>query len=142
MCLIGLGLCSDYGNDGLRKALTINLAQSHKWIGSLDEMNKVLDAEDWSASDLLCNLMLAVLKDDDPRTSNVVKKLAMIDGIELNSYRTWPIFRKLREEKAFQDLFLEVYGEPLADEVAAVAQATAPGSSELVIPLLLEETGF
>jgi hypothetical protein len=126
ICEFGCSLVAEYGNEGTKKMLTLNLAQCHKWLNDEARMKKVLDAEDWSASDLACKLALAVLKDDPVRVEGAVRDLAKINGIEPNHYRSWPIFRKLRNDKKFQDLFLEVYGEPLADELAAIASVSKP----------------
>lgn len=126
ICEFGCSLVMKYGNEGARKMLVLNLGQCHKWLNDEARMREVLDAEDWSASDLACKLALAVLRDDSALTERIVRNLAKINGIEPNHYRSWPIFRKLRQDKKFQELFLEVYEEPLADELAAIASASKP----------------
>jgi len=126
ICDFGCSLVAEYGNEGARKMLTLNLAQCHKWLNDEARMKEVLDAEDWSACDLACKLALAVLKDQSVLIEGAVRDLAKINGIEPNHYRSWPIFRKLRQDKKFQELFLEIYGEPLADELAAIASVSKP----------------
>jgi hypothetical protein len=130
ICDFGCSLVDEFGNDAARKMLTLNLAQCHKWLSDESRMHEVLNAEDWSAGDLACKLALAVLRDESAAIKDAVQKLEKVGGIEPNHYRSWPIFRKLRQDKKFQDLFLEVYGEPLADELAAIASVSKPDSDD------------
>lgn len=100
--------------------MTINLANAIRLQDRDVEAKKILDAKDWSGSSIEIKLGVAAVKGD---VDEVVKIMAEIGnkGNNAEHYRSWPIFRGIRENQKFLIAFENVFEEPLnALKVTAV----------------------
>lgn len=97
-----------------RTYIELNLAQAYKWAGKNDECLSVLQNLDTSAMsyDLLIPKM--VLEDKYDEVYSLMKRLgATSEILTKEAYREWPIFRELRKQDKFKEIFQEVFDEPL-----------------------------
>jgi len=92
--------------------MIVNLAQAYKWDGDGKSCKKVIDQIDWSASEDRFKLAVAVLRDDYDQTYDLMKRLRHDEYFHKSYYRNWPLFKQLRKEEKFPDVFEECYGEP------------------------------
>ena len=97
----------------------------------------ILDAEDWSASNDDFKLVIAALRDDFPRAIELMRKVGANGGVDKADYRDWPAFQGLRKVPAFEDAFMEIFGEPLS--IAAPTATPARAKLELVAKLADDE---
>lgn len=97
--------------------IILNLAQAYKWKGDEAKCREILEAEDTSAwkRDLLIPKL--VLEDNYTETYETMRSVGLTGKI-LNKdlYRQWPIFKKLREQPEFADVFKEIFGEEVNQE--------------------------
>ncbi len=105
-----------HAEDSYRRIMLINRAQAYKWKGDAGQCIAILDAEDWSACEDKFKLAVAVLHDDFEKCYTLVKRLKDDPEFHKTSYKDWPIFRELRRQKEFQDLYRECYNEDLTVE--------------------------
>ena len=106
-----------------RLMLVINLAQCYLWLGEVDETKRILDKEDWSLCSpdfLICK---KVLERDFSGAVNILKRNN--ENIRKDYLLDWPIFKELREDKAFKEYFsstfsmtLEEYAEQINPDFA------------------------
>ena len=59
-----------------------------------------------------------VLEDDYESAYNLMAKVGDNNGVlTATAYRDWPIFKEIRKETKFSDLFHEIFGEQLRENV-------------------------
>ena len=92
-----------------RLVCIINLAQAYKWSGSKDKCNEVLNAEDWSASNLDFRLGVAVLKDQFDEATILMKRIGDSGEVTKHDYADWPLFKEFRKEKSFLETYREIF---------------------------------
>ncbi len=99
--------------DEYKKMFIINLAQAYKWRGENKKCQEIIQSVDWSSTSARFRMCCFTLLDD---FANAYKTMRNIGNNPLEigrlDYRTWPVFRKIREEKEFQDIFEEIFTEP------------------------------
>lgn len=88
----------------------INKALAYYLNGDDVECRKVLESQDWSASDLQFKLAVAVLEERYEDAYDYMREIGQKDKMK-DSYREWPLFTKIRERDEFKDAYKEVYGE-------------------------------
>ncbi len=96
----------------------VNLAQSYKWRGDQKKANRILDAEDWSASSFAFRLAVAVLKDEFEEAATLMRKIGSDGEISKEDYEAWPLFREFRKSKLFIEAYRELFSS--ASEVRGV----------------------
>ena len=107
-----------HSSDQTRRTFIVNLAQAHKWSGDETTSKKIVQSEDWSASDTF-KLAEAVLLDNFQNAALVMKKIGNSGELKKNEYREWPLFQKFVKSKEFTDAFVEIFHEPFARVPAA-----------------------
>lgn len=75
-----------------------------------DECVKIADSMDVTAADPVYHLAVAVLKMQYSEAYVIMDKIGKDDDMRGN-YKTWPLFNKIRQEKAFVEKFKEIYDE-------------------------------
>ena len=96
-----------------RLRLLVNRAQAYKWSGDTEGMNAVLAREDFSALNDIFRLSSAVLRDDFTTALDLVTRIGRHGSVTIGDYREWPLFRELRNQPRFEEVILDVFGEPL-----------------------------
>lgn len=98
--------------------IILNLAQAYKWKGDDKKCRDILGEEDTSAwkRDLLIPKL--ALEENYTETYETMRSVGLTGKI-LNKdlYRQWPIFKKLREQPEFADVFKEIFNEELNQEM-------------------------
>lgn len=89
----------------------INKALAYYLNGDTVECKKVLESQDWSASDLQFKLAVAVLEERYDDVYVYMREIGLKEKMK-DSYREWPLFTKIRERDEFKDVYKEIYGEP------------------------------
>lgn len=113
-----------WSSDELRRIVTVNHAQAHKWSGNNEAALKLIDKEDWTASAHHFKLAAAVLRDQFDEAAKLVKQIGISDAVAKKDYEEWPLFREFRKSEQFLSAYEEVYGEPF---VAIERASDAPG---------------
>jgi len=94
----------------------INKAQSYKWMGDNEKCKNIISNIDWSAYSDKFKLAFFVLDDKYDKAYEVIRKIGKEDDeITQDAFIEWPLFRKIRKEDSFKQLFEEMYGEPLVE---------------------------
>lgn len=92
----------------------LNLAQAYKWSGDDDACSRVLEKEDWSATNALFRMAKACLEGKFEDALKLVEEIgADCPDVDQSYYRDWPIFKELREQKEFPNLVERIFGQPL-----------------------------
>lgn len=95
-----------------RMYIVLNYAQAYKWSGNSSKCQAILDEEDWTA---FTNELLIPKFTLEENYAEVYKRMRELGNgnqhITISSYREWPIFQTLREQKEFEIVFAEIYGE-------------------------------
>lgn len=97
----------------------LNMAQSYKWKGENEKCLKLLKEEDSSAWSNELKVPKLVLEDNYEQAYLLMRSMG--DNNEVlnkTTYRTWPIFQKIREEKQFKEVFKEIFQEELIPQSA------------------------
>lgn len=94
--------------------IILNLAQSLKWNGQMDECLKILEEQDCTAwkTELLIP-KFALEERYEEAYENMVELGNNNKVLTAAAYREWPIFQKIRKESKFSDTFQEIFGEEL-----------------------------
>ena len=95
--------------------IELNLAQAYKWSGNEKECKAVLQDLDTSAMNIDLQIPKKVLEEEYDEVYSMMKDLGKGSKIlTKEAYREWPIFRKIRKQKEFEDAFEAIFGEALA----------------------------
>lgn len=114
----------------------INKALAYYLKGDICNSNKIIDSHDWSALDKKYQLAIHVLKGEKDKVVELMQYIGNNSEMK-TSYREWPIFRPLRNDKDFKDTFEKIFDEPL--EIHEVSPITWNEFKDyLVNPDLLE----
>lgn len=75
---------------------------------------RVLDKQDWSATNDKFKLATSVLKVDYVTAIEFMKSIGSTnEHLNKDAYREWPLFRQFRKTVEFKRAYLEIFGEEL-----------------------------
>ena len=103
--------------------IAVNVASAYLHDGKEIECNRVLGEYDWSACSENYKICVAALKKDVDETVSFMDTVIKGEMILKDSFRSWPVFDFVRDEKVFQDKFEEHFGEPLRREETKFGEA-------------------
>jgi hypothetical protein len=83
-----------------RRMMVVNLANAMRLQGKADEAKRLLDSEDWSATNDQFKLCVASVLGNIDEVLTLMDRLG--DREPAENYRTWPVFRKTRRDPAFR----------------------------------------
>ena len=115
--------------------MTINLANALRLQKRLPEAKTVLATKDWSGSSRALKLGVAAASEDVAAVVQLMREVGNKGDVRAEDYRTWPIFRGIRERSKFAQAFKSIFRESLikptdtvqtAETVAPVAPSTPP----------------
>lgn len=98
----------------------LNLAQAYKWSGNQQECDNIISSIDWSTCHDRFQLARELLYGNLDKAVDIVRRLGT-EGVTAAHYRSWPIFRELRECEAFRTAFRDVFGEEFVITTAALS---------------------
>ena len=107
-----------------RSYLALNRAQAYKWKGDEKKCQELLADEDSSAwsSELKCPKY--ALEDNLDKVCEMMRSCGKDSEIlKPEQYRTWPIFKGVREKEKFRETFKSIFGEDFDPEVQAAEVA-------------------
>ena len=107
-----------------RSYLALNRAQAYKWKGDEKKCQELLADEDSSAwsSELKCPKY--ALEDNLDKVCEMMRSCGKDSEIlKPEQYRTWPIFKGVRDKEKFRETFKSIFGEDFDPEVQAAEVA-------------------
>lgn len=107
-------------NNKDRMYLVLNRAQAYKWNGDEKKCQELLAEEDFSAcsSELKCPKY--ALEDNLDKVCEMMRSCGKDSEIlKPEQYRTWPIFKGVRDKDKFRETFKSIFGEDFDPEVKA-----------------------
>ncbi|MDE6090352.1 MAG: hypothetical protein K2G41_06590 [Duncaniella sp.] len=94
--------------------MVLNMAQAYKWFGNSEACVKLLNDEDSSAWNSELKMAKCVLLDDYKTAIELMKSIGSgSKTFTATAYRTWPIFKEIRKNEGFRQLFKTTFGEDL-----------------------------
>jgi hypothetical protein len=107
-----INVLKKYSDDSRRRIYIINAAIAYKFSGDNLVAKQILDKEDWSASDNVFKLCVAILKDEFKIAPDLMKKIGTNNvWLDKQSYVDWPVFKEFRSSGYFLKAYKEVFGE-------------------------------
>jgi hypothetical protein len=91
----------------------INLAQTYRWKGNVENCEKILKTKDWSAYSSLFQLCVAALRDDESKFKILLFEIASNKTITISDLCEWPVFRLMRAKDSFNFIVKEAFGEDI-----------------------------
>lgn len=116
MLRFGLEVMKKHGSEATRKRMVVNHANSEKLRGEKDRAEKILDAEDWSATSDLFRMCVAAVKDEVDEVIALMELAVKSDQITKQGFREWPVFLKLRDNPQYIGAFERIFGEPFVTD--------------------------
>ena len=113
-------------SEEVRKMMVVNHASAVGGRDGNSEVAAVLDKHDWSASALQYKLSVAALKQDVKLVTEIAPQAHKL-GFSMTQYRTWPVFRFIRDDKEFNDTLAQLYGERLVEADRVVERKDEKG---------------
>lgn len=113
MLEFGLYEMKKQGSDATRKRMVVNYANVLKLGGNKTKANKILDDEDWSASTDEYRICVAAVREDVEAVIQMMKSVVDAKLMQINSFREWPVFEKIRADTKFIEAFEQTFGEKL-----------------------------
>lgn len=105
--------------------ILLNYAQAYKWNGQDDKCKELLagaDCTTWKDELLIPKLTL------EDKYDQVYAKMRSVgrgsDILTPESYRQWPIFKEIRKEKNFADVFKDIFEEELETNIPQKVEST------------------
>jgi hypothetical protein len=81
----------------------VNLANTIRLQGRIDDARNLLDAEDWSAANDEFKICIASVRQDPEKIFDLMDSLGK--RFDPDNYRTWPVFRGIRRDPRFIEKF-------------------------------------
>ena len=113
------------GGEGTRCMVVINHANALRLQGQKEQAIKLVENEDWSAAGDEYRLCVAAVREDLNEVSRLMKLVGANGKINIENYRTWPVFRGLRTEKVIAETFFQIFNKPLIDKDALGPEVSA-----------------
>lgn len=111
-----------HGDEEHRLIMTINKALAYKWSSDQKRAEQIISHEDWSATMNKFKLAAATIRDEYDTVYDLMKEIGK-DSNEIiaYNYRTWSLFKLIKKEPKFLEIFEQIYGEPYGKlEVSSV----------------------
>jgi hypothetical protein len=111
-------------NEQKKRIFVINYAIALKFNNQKEQMEKLLDEYDWSATSNDFKLAHAVLIDNFDEAKVLMESIG--DSSELISeisYLDWPLFRDFRNQEQFFEAYKNIYGYEYSSKLISLAEA-------------------
>lgn len=90
----------------------VNKALGYYLSDKKEECYKILDSEDWSATSDTFKLAIAVLRENYIEATKLMAKLGPDhERVTKKAYMVWPLFKKFRESKEFNETYKVIFKE-------------------------------
>jgi len=98
-------------NESSKNFLIVNKSLSQYLQDNKKNAKIIIESKDWSASSDNFKLAHLVLTEEHEESYKLMKKIGNKGEVEKGSYKTWPLFSRLRKELRFKETFLEIFHE-------------------------------
>jgi hypothetical protein len=115
----GLFEMKKHSTELVRKMMVVNLANAEKLGGNKIEAEKVLGAEDWSASTDKVIICMAAVRDDVETVIKIMKTVVNAEHLRIADFRVWPVFEKVRSDPKFIEAFEREFGQKMVADLEA-----------------------
>jgi hypothetical protein len=96
--------------DQIRRMMIVNLANAIRLQDRVDEAKRILDTEDWSATNDDFQVCVASVKGDIDTVLRIMQSMG--GRFDADRYRTWPVFHRTRNDARFVEKFESIFEEP------------------------------
>ncbi len=87
-----------------------------KWDGENEKSKELINSFDWSGWKEEFLLAVAVINDNYEKSYDLMSKIGPdSDLITHNSYRHWPLFKEIREEKRFKETYEKIFDHSFSE---------------------------
>ena len=97
-------------NNAQQLIFRVNKALAFHLRDMQDECEKIANSVDLTAAEPVYHLAVAVLNKNYPQAYKLMAKIGKDSDMQVN-YKEWPLFNKIRQEKAFVEKYKEIYCE-------------------------------
>ncbi len=102
-----------YFSESNRRIMVVNQAQAYKWSGNDNKAREIVAREDWSATSGKFRLAEAVILENYEKAYDIMQEIGLNHNeIGKSEYRDWPLFKEIRKENRFVELFEQIFSEP------------------------------
>lgn len=102
-----------YFSDSDRRIMVVNQAQAYKWSGNDKKAREIVVKEDWSATSGKFRLAEAVILENYDKAYDIMQEIGNnYYEVGKSDYREWPLFKEIRKENRFLEVFEQIFGEP------------------------------
>jgi hypothetical protein len=118
-----------------RRLFKINLALCAKELNDKPRALKILESEDWRATDLRFQSAVSAIKGDTDETIRLLRAGYAAGQIQKQALIDWPVFNHIRQLKKFKRLYSELLGEGEAERALSEpieARAVGSGMKKIV----------
>jgi hypothetical protein len=98
------------GSERTYRMMVVNYANAIKLGGDKERAFRELDRLDWSATGIDFQVCVAGVRDDIETLRRLMPIGHKSEALPESSYRSWPVFRSVRNNKEFQGLFKAILG--------------------------------
>jgi hypothetical protein len=98
-------------NDATKNLYIVNKSLSQFLQNNNENALEIINSKDWSASSDDFKMAHLILSEKVEDVYVLMRKIGKDGDIDKESYKTWPLFYKLRKEKEFINLFKEIFDE-------------------------------
>lgn len=122
-------------NESSKNLFIVNKSLSQYLQDKDKNAKEIIESKDWSASSDDFKLAHLILTDKQNESFELMRKIGKDGEVDKVSYKTWPLFYKLRDVQKFKDTFQELFQE----EYTVLENPKRP-VQELIDELMLEKT--
>lgn len=118
-----------------RRMFKVNLALCAKELGEKKESLKILNSEDWRATDLRFQAAVSAIKGETDETLKLLRSGYAAEQINEQALSEWPVFNHVRQLKKFKKLYSELLGKKEAERALTErieARSVGPGLKKIV----------
>lgn len=108
--------------DHCRRMMIVNQANAIRLQDRAPDAVKLLEREDWSAVRDEFRISVAAVRGNIDEVVELMKRIGSgpKQTPTIDDYRTWPVFRGIRNNKKFVEAFEEIFGEPLTRPASSI----------------------
>ncbi len=103
----------EHSGEEPRLIMTVNRALAYKWSGDDAKAKEIIAREDWTATMMKFRLAEAVIQDRYDAAYALMRKIGdKSTEVTILDYRDWPLFKAIKREPKFLEVFEQIFGEP------------------------------
>jgi len=116
-----------HSTDAVRRTLVVNLANVLKLRGDLNACKRLLQKEDWSASNDRFAVCVAAVLNDLEKVLELMGGIGKSGLVTAEDFREWPVFIECRKDTRFRDKFRDIFSEEIRSDRSLQVKAEKDG---------------